>query len=98
VAGGRGRRGRITDFPKTPLHRSYRLFAAVTDWSENRSGVIVSRDRGTTWSWSLQTREWPTALAAAPQGLFAAGPTNVAPYVVRFDWREGSYGHPSRRT
>jgi photosystem II stability/assembly factor-like uncharacterized protein len=74
--------------------RPHDVFAAATDWSsaEHRSGVIVSHDRGATWSWSLQTRDGLTALAAAPQGLFAAGPTNVAPYVVRFDWRDGSYG------
>ena len=67
------------------------VFAAVTDWSENRSGVMVSRDRGKTWGWSLETRNGLTAMAAGPQALFAAGPANVAPYVVRFDRQQGSY-------
>jgi hypothetical protein len=68
------------------------VFAAVIDYVENKSGVLVSRDRGTTWGWSLQTRDALKTIAMGPHALFAAGPTNVAPYIVRFNFRQWPAG------
>lgn len=67
------------------------VFAAVNDYAANRFGVLVSRDRGKTWAWSLLTRDTPTAIAAERQTVYASGPTDVAPYTVRFNWRQGGY-------
>jgi hypothetical protein len=75
----------------TDARQPHDVFAAVIDYVENKFGVLVSRDRGTTWGWSLQTREGLNTIAVGPHALFAAGPTNVAPYIVRFNFRQASY-------
>jgi hypothetical protein len=67
------------------------VFAAVSDYTSGRFGVVVSRDRGKTWGWSLLTRDTPTALAANGQTVYVSGATDVAPYTVRLNWRQGSY-------
>jgi hypothetical protein len=67
------------------------VFAAVTDYTAGKFGVLVSRDRGKTWTWSLLTRDAPTALAADRETVYVSGPTDIAPYTVRLNGRQGSY-------
>jgi hypothetical protein len=67
------------------------VFAAASDVIAGRFGVIVSRDRGKTWDWSLLTRDTPTALGIDRQTVYVSGPTDVAPYTMRLNWRQDSY-------
>jgi hypothetical protein len=73
--------------PRSP----HDVFAAVNSYMDGRSGVLVSRDRGKTWDWALLTRDTPTALGADRQTVYASGPTDVAPYAARLNWRQGAY-------
>jgi hypothetical protein len=64
----------------------HQVYVGVRDYIANRTGVMVSRDRGETWTWAsaLPLRDAPRALAAHPGDaarLYAAsGSVTDAPY------------------
>ena len=66
----------------------HQIFVGVHDFTTGRTGVMVSRDRGVTWTWisGLPLRDTPSAVAAHPidtvRLYVASGTFNDAPYVT----------------